>query len=178
MQCANCGAFLDQDSTFCGNCGRQVFNPSPPGGLVSGAGQYAGFWIRVLAFFIDSLIVVGSGVVLGFALAMLLAVLGGLSDLNYVPEFVFIYLLCGVGSWLYYALMESSARQATLGKSVLGLRVTDLGGNRITFGRATGRYFGKILSGLIFDIGFIMVGITDRKQGLHDMIAGTLVLRD
>jgi uncharacterized RDD family membrane protein YckC len=55
--------------------------------------------------------------------------------------------------------------------------VTDLAGNRIGFGRATGRFFAKILSGMIMYIGFIMIGFTDRKQGLHDMLAGTLVMR-
>ena len=60
---------------------------------------------------------------------------------------------------------------------MLGLRVTDLNGNRIGFGKATGRYFGKILSGMICFIGFIMVAFTEQQQGLHDMLAGTLVVR-
>ena len=84
-------------------------------------------------------------------------------------------ILSIVLSWLYSALLESSARGATLGKMVMGARVTDLSGGRISFGRATGRYFAKIISGMILAIGFIMVAFTARKQGLHDMIAGTLV---
>ena len=80
-------------------------------------------------------------------------------------------------SWLYEALMESSSYQATLGKMIFGMKVTDLYGNRISFARATGRHFAKILSGMILCIGFIMVGFTERKQGLHDLIAGTLVTR-
>jgi uncharacterized RDD family membrane protein YckC len=59
----------------------------------------------------------------------------------------------------------------------LGIRVTDLDGGRISFGRATGRYFGKILSGLILGIGFLMAAFTERKQALHDLLAGTLVVR-
>ena len=81
-------------------------------------------------------------------------------------------------SWLYEALMESSAYQATLGKMILGMKVTDLYGNRISFARATGRLFAKIVSAMILGIGFIMVGFTERKQGLHDMMAGTLVRRN
>jgi uncharacterized RDD family membrane protein YckC len=73
--------------------------------------------------------------------------------------------------------MESSSWQATLGKKILGLRVTDLAGNRITFARASGRFFGKILSGMILGIGFLMAGFTARKQALHDILAGCLVLR-
>jgi uncharacterized RDD family membrane protein YckC len=80
-------------------------------------------------------------------------------------------------SWIYYASMESSSWQATLGKKILGLRVTDLAGNRITFARASGRFFGKILSGMILGIGFLMAGFTARKQALHDILAGCLVLR-
>jgi len=78
--------------------------------------------------------------------------------------------------WLYYALMESSGRQATLGKMALGIKVVDRQGGRISFARATGRYFAKILSGLILMIGYLMAGFTSRKQALHDMVAGCLVV--
>lgn len=80
------------------------------------------------------------------------------------------------GAWLYFTLMESSKYQATLGKMALGIRVTDLSGSRASWGRVNGRYFASILSGMILGIGFIMAGITQKKQALHDMIAGTLVL--
>jgi len=79
--------------------------------------------------------------------------------------------------WIYEAAMESSSKQATLGKMALGLKVTDEQGGRISFARATGRYFAKIISGMILFIGYIMAGFTARKQALHDMIAGTLVTR-
>jgi uncharacterized RDD family membrane protein YckC len=79
--------------------------------------------------------------------------------------------------WLYYALLESSPHQASLGKMALGLIVTDLEGNRIGFGRATGRFFAKFLSALTLGIGYMMAGWTERKQALHDMIAGTRVMR-
>jgi uncharacterized RDD family membrane protein YckC len=74
-------------------------------------------------------------------------------------------------------LQESSSAQATIGKRIMGLRVMDLEGQRIGFAQASGRFFGKIISGLILDIGFIMAGFTERKQALHDMIAGTLVVK-
>jgi uncharacterized RDD family membrane protein YckC len=73
--------------------------------------------------------------------------------------------------------MESSAKQATVGKMALGIIVTDLEGRRLGFGRATGRYFAKILSALILGIGFLMAAFTERKQGLHDMVASTLVVK-
>ncbi len=86
-----------------------------------------------------------------------------------------LYLVLIVEIWLYFALMESSKFQGTVGKIAIGIIVTDMEGNRISFARAKGRYFGKILSSLIFMIGFIMAGFTEKKQALHDMLAGTLV---
>jgi uncharacterized RDD family membrane protein YckC len=73
--------------------------------------------------------------------------------------------------------MESSASGNTFGKRAVGIRVVDLQGQRISFGNATGRYFGKILSALIVLIGYFMAGFTARKQALHDMMAGTLVIK-
>jgi uncharacterized RDD family membrane protein YckC len=97
------------------------------------------------------------------------------------PMFLFFFLVF-LGflalHWPYFAAMESSERQATIGKSVLSLRVTDYEGRRISFGRATGRFFAKIVSGMVpLFIGYIMAAFTEKKQALHDMIAGTLVLR-
>jgi len=79
--------------------------------------------------------------------------------------------------WLYYALFEASHFQATPGKMALGLVVTDETGHRIGFGRATGRYFAKLISALILYIGFMMAGWTEKKQALHDILASTLVLK-
>jgi uncharacterized RDD family membrane protein YckC len=76
--------------------------------------------------------------------------------------------------WLYYALLESSARQATLGKRAVGIVVSDLNGRRVSFGRATGRFFGKTVSSILM-AGYIMAAFTEKKQGLHDMMAGTVV---
>jgi uncharacterized RDD family membrane protein YckC len=80
-------------------------------------------------------------------------------------------------NWLYFSLLESSGWQATLGKKALGLEVTDLAGRRISFGRATGRFFAKYISAIILMIGFLMAGFTEKKQALHDILAGTLVIR-
>jgi uncharacterized RDD family membrane protein YckC len=121
--------------------------------------SYAGFWLRFVASLID-------GIILMIVFAILYSVLGEAASLPGA-------LIC----WLYFALMESSEKQATFGKLALGLRVTNLEGERIGFGRATGRYFGKIVSQAILYIGYIMAGFTERKQGLHDMMASCLVVR-
>lgn len=140
--------------------------------------NYAGFWIRTGAYLIDSFVV-------GFVMILLVVVLGGVLGLASGGEpsdeaagglGILLYALIIGGQWLYFALMESSQKQATLGKMAVGIVVTDSRGERLSFGRATGRFFGKILSGMILYIGYIMVGFTERKQGLHDMIADTLVL--
>ena len=80
-----------------------------------------------------------------------------------------------VGNWLYEAIMESSTKQATVGKMIFNMKVTDLQGQRISFARASGRHFAKYLSALTIFIGYIMAGFSEKKQALHDMIAGTVV---
>ena len=143
---------------------------------------YAGFWLRLVAYIIDAIILGMVGVFAFFPLFM--ANIHTFRTQNpwevYTsmsrPLFA-IRLLALMLSWIYYASLESSSWQATLGKKLLGLRVTDLAGNRITFARASGRFFGKILSGMILGIGFLMAGFTARKQALHDILAGCLVLR-
>lgn len=80
--------------------------------------------------------------------------------------------------WVYTAGLTSSSFQATLGKKILGLKVVDQNGNRISFGKATGRFLASILSGLILGVGYLMVAFNPKKQGLHDQIAGTLVIKN
>lgn len=141
--------------------------------------SYGGFWRRVAAYFIDTVILyIGSsvvGAVLGVGIGASMAMMQSGQESIFTAAALTGGLITLVMQWLYFALMESSAMQATVGKLALGVIVTDLAGNRISFGRATGRYFAKILSAMILLIGYIMVGFTERKQGLHDMLAGTLV---
>jgi uncharacterized RDD family membrane protein YckC len=133
---------------------------------------YAGFWKRLGAFLIDFCILAFAFIVV--TLVSLKIVNVSLMDLK-KSRWMF-NLMWLIFNWLYYASMESSGCQATLGKMAWGLCVTDLDGRRISFGRATGRYFGKILSGLIIFFGYFMIAFTRQKQALHDMMAGTLVV--
>jgi uncharacterized RDD family membrane protein YckC len=146
--------------------------------------RYAGFWRRFGAAVAD-LIVVWLGITVLGRLGLPIynreeysATVEGLSaGVSFSFEYNGFGTVLGVlVSWLYFALQESSRRQATLGKLMLRIRVTDLAGARIGFGRATARHFAKYLSGVILMIGFVMAGLTRRKQALHDMIAGTLVV--
>jgi uncharacterized RDD family membrane protein YckC len=152
------------------------------------AAQFGGFWIRFVAYFLDSLII---GVPMWILIAIFaggtVASLGGTSTEQEqfeaaaaVGGIIFLIIIIAfVGVWLYEALMTSSERGATLGKRALGLRVVKSDGTRLTFGRATGRFFAKaFITGLIpFGIGYMMAGFTDRKRALHDMIADTVVIK-
>lgn len=130
---------------------------------VAGA-TYAGFWKRFAAYIVDVIALIVIGIIVRLILHLLHAP-GGI----YYPVGIVIY-------WLYFAYQESSVKQATLGKQALGIKVTDLEGNRISFARATGRYFAKYVSSFILMIGWIMAAFTEKKQALHDMIASTLVV--
>jgi uncharacterized RDD family membrane protein YckC len=151
--------------------------------------SYAGFWLRFVALVIDLIVIyfVRAILFMPFGLGTGLHGWHGMfhgshpQDLGELMPMlglaIRIAMISAVIQWLYFALSESSSWQATLGKKALGLSVTDLEGRRIGFGRATGRYFAKLLSSLILFIGWLMAGFTEKKQALHDMIAGTLVLR-
>jgi uncharacterized RDD family membrane protein YckC len=204
--CSKCGAALSADSTFCQSCGTPVPRPgsasTPAAGISPHAGvgaisyasnvTYAGFWLRFVAYIVD-------GFIVGFAVMALCIpfffLMGGVAILESLPRdgrehlqpahlaafLTMIFAFIGVGiilQWLYYAYLESGEKQATLGKQMLGLYVTDLSGNRISFARGSGRYFAKLITRLIpLGIGYIMAGFTERRQALHDMIASCLVLR-
>lgn len=133
---------------------------------------YGGFWIRVVAYIIDAILI---SLVLGVVTSVFGISYVNMEDVTQTdPKLNLLSLLV---AWLYFALMESSERGATVGKMAMGLRVVSNNGKRISFLNATGRYFAKIISALILCIGFIMIAFTDRKRGLHDMIASTLVIK-
>jgi uncharacterized RDD family membrane protein YckC len=129
--------------------------------------QYAGFWLRFGAALLDGLITGVAGCIVGgiagFAYAVSTGGAPGQGGSGANVGFQLFTNLLGVAiGWLYSALMESSSAQATLGKMACGIKVTDLNGNRISFGRATGRHFGKIISGIILLIGYMMAGWTEK----------------
>ena len=203
--CNQCGTQNSVQAKFCANCGMPFGMPSAPvspetvapqpatqpeavpvysAPLVTSpavATRYGGFWMRFVAAVIDGLLL---GIVVwpvGLVFVLMVGIAGhrvSMPDVgvHLVSGITVWTLFIGVG-WIYEASMESSSKQATVGKMALGLKVTDEGGLRISFPRASARYFGKILSRMTLLIGYIMAGFTARKQALHDMIAGTLVVR-
>ncbi len=196
LYCPNCGAPNPADSLFCSQCGAKLTPvdavpvatvqptavPSPITWVPAEAQvQYAGFWMRLVALILDRLLI---GVVLmPFYVAIIMSVVAAGDAVRMPDEGQMIVTAIGAGvlgliaQWLYFAVMESSRKQATFGKQLLGIKVTDLQGERITFARASGRFFGKILSSLTLLIGYIMAAFTERHQALHDMLAGTVVVK-
>jgi predicted Zn finger-like uncharacterized protein len=133
---------------------------------------YAGFWKRCAAAIIDGFSLMIGGFIIGGFIGLIYSLTMETSQGSDILGNVVGIAL----GWLYFAIMESSSKQGTLGKMALGIKVTDLSGNAISFGKATGRHFSKIISMIILSIGYLLAAFTPKKQGLHDMMAGCLVV--
>jgi uncharacterized RDD family membrane protein YckC len=154
--CSNCGKENDETAMYCQACGSALQTQTTPATAVA---NYAGFWQRFVAVLIDAIIIsaaTGTAVIATFGHGLAFGFLG---------------------PWLYEAFMMSSEWQATVGKRVMSIVVTDLDGGRISFARATGRHFAKYISAFVLGIGFLMAPFTSKKQALHDIIAETLVVK-
>jgi uncharacterized RDD family membrane protein YckC len=201
MFCPKCGKETDALGKFCQWCGADIVsNPVTPvatpeeeeeGG--PDVGVYAGLGRRIVAFIVDKILIL----LLDVVAVAVLGLFRGLQNLYFfavqgapveslTPEgtsaALFGSIVAAYGiviiviPWLYYAGFESSRSQATPGKLLMRIIVTDLEGNKPTFARVTLRHFAKIISTLIIFLGFLMIGLTKKRQGLHDKIAGCLVL--
>ncbi len=139
---------------------------------------YAGFARRFAALFVDGLVLIVPGFVLSFLLGIPFAILmhGYDERTRNIAQFVFGMVVGLLLRGAYFAVMESSKEQGTIGKRALGIKVTNASGAKLTFTEALGRWFAASLSHLTLYIGFFMAGFTDRKRALHDMVAGTLVV--
>jgi uncharacterized RDD family membrane protein YckC len=199
MFCLKCGKETDSSGKFCQWCGADIASvPEKPVATPEeedgpDIGVYAGLGRRLIAFIVDAILIL----LFGLVAAAVFGLLRGLQNayfyfVQHVPadqlttdgSMIALYssivasygLLIIVIPWLYYAGFESSRSQATPGKLLMHIVVTDMNGNKPTFARVTLRHFAKILSTLIIFIGFLMIGLTKKRQGLHDSIAGCLVL--
>jgi uncharacterized RDD family membrane protein YckC len=157
--------------------------------------SYAGFWRRFLAGIIDLFVMVvfvipciitwqKHSLLLDQAMNQLMV---GSIDVNIYPELshqisiygILFYICLGVliiFNWLYFAISEKSKYQGTLGKQLLGIKVTDINGNKLTFLKSNARYWAKYISTFIFFIGYVLTAFTKKKQALHDIIVKTLVV--
>jgi uncharacterized RDD family membrane protein YckC/Tfp pilus assembly major pilin PilA len=180
MYCAKCGEQNLDTNRSCRKCGASLIASgeqnawSPSNASIEGerakptSDVYAGFWPRVGAYVIDYFVYVAGSFVLGIALAPVAA-----SE----SAGAIVFLVSLLAMFFYDVLMHCSSYQATLGKLALGIKVTDLAGERIGFAQATGRFFAEILTAFTIGIGYVMAAFTERRQTLHDKIAGTLVVK-
>ncbi len=160
--------------------GQATGAPGAPGGIFSGVtlpppagyAAYAGFWLRAGAYLIDSILLAIVLMIVWFPQ------ISKMTDPMDLQKDTKLLAVAFVMSWFYYAVFESSRLQGTPGKKAFRLKVTDLDGRRINFFRATMRHWGKLVSGLLFYVGYVMAGFTPRRQALHDMMAGCLVVRE
>lgn len=123
-----------------------------------------GFWLRLVAFIVDAVLIT----------MFLIGIQSYLPINPRSPAFEGVSILI---FWLYFALLESSHFEGTIGKMAAHLKVTDYGGRRISFLHATARYFAGWVSATIFCVGFLIIAFTKRKQGLHDFMTRTIVVR-
>ena len=185
MYCPKCGIELKRQSNFCANCGQNLqslFNEgveplSKPTDVDYRSQpqkteiEYAGFWRRLAALFIDNIMLSIIGFVYGFFFFTFL--------IKTEPEvLIVLYYIWGILiTWLYYSILESSNEQATIGKKTMGIIVVDLSGKKVSFARASGRYFSKYFSILTIGIGYLMIAFSTKKQALHDKISDCLVIK-
>ena len=185
-----CGAPLQQTVGEAPTATPPVYGTDPAPSYSPSAipPDYAGFWRRFFASMIDGVIVGTISLVIYFPLAIVIGLAGfagassggDLSSLEGLIEGPLVALNWIVSisiSWAYEAILTASSKQATIGKLALGMIVTDLEGNRLSLGRSTGRYFGKWVSSMTLGIGYLIQPFTAKRQALHDLIAGTLVVK-
>jgi uncharacterized RDD family membrane protein YckC len=201
MFCPKCGKETDASGKFCQWCGADIESvaaQSPPAAFPEEdegpeIGVYAGLGRRFVACIVDLILVI----LLGLVAVSGLGLFRGLQNAYFylvqkipadqltvegttgalIGSILAAYgILLVVVPWLYFAGFESSRSQATPGKVLMNLVVTDMDGQKPTFARTSLRFFGKFISAIIIFIGFLMIGFTQKRQGLHDKIAGCLVL--
>ncbi len=153
--------------------GQPINNNEPQYGqpINNNEPQYAGFWLRFIALIIDGMIIFGMFFCIGYIMGII-GLPNLLTENDNFGDAIGIIII-----WLYFAIMESSPRQATFGKTALRLKVTDINLNNLSFAKASLRHFGKIISTITIFIGYIIAGFSNKKQALHDIIAGTLVIK-
>ncbi|HWR35795.1 MAG TPA: RDD family protein [Clostridia bacterium] len=182
--CPGCGNEITTEAHYCHLCGVTLGGGESAhrfGAFVRDSVEYGAIWRRFLASAIDAVLVMSVVATVAIAFTWTMEVVSpalGLDreDSRFLCGMVAVVLWM-VADWLYNARMQSSSLQATIGKRFMRLKVTDLSGERISFAQATARHFAKFLSTFAAFVGFFITILSKRSQALHDMVAGTLVVR-
>lgn len=157
----------------CAWCKDRFFQKVKEGVDVGGNFVYGGFWIRVLAYLLDYVITM---VIVGIAAFAMGLALAGLFMGNDVAVGIIAQVMGMIAAILYEVLFIGGLA-ATPGKMACGLKVVLPDGGRVSYSRALGRVFAKMISGVILCIGYIMIGFDDEKRSLHDRICNTRVVK-
>jgi uncharacterized RDD family membrane protein YckC/RNA polymerase subunit RPABC4/transcription elongation factor Spt4 len=182
QQCWGCNTAFPMDETTCPTCGLVMKKPGSGPAMPEVASlqrltiSYAGCTRRAAAHILDMLVILFAFYGLGFVIGLLSPFLGGDAPADGPTWHTVTYGLTIVCTWLYFAIFESSPRQATPGKVILGMRVTDEDGEGLTFFFATVRFFAKFLPGPLL-VGYLMALVTERRQAFHDKVVDSVVVR-
>jgi uncharacterized RDD family membrane protein YckC len=184
MFCTRCGTLVAVSGKFCAQCGTPTESAHSRSPVLPARPQlqmppfmrtlsYAPFLRRVGAHIIDTIVVYGCS----FAALVLMTLVADIAAKEHSGPLMALTVVAVLSfQWWYYANAESSPLQATLGKQAVGLKVTDLNGTRISFGRASARFAAKLLNGLLLGSGFLLAPFTSKHQALHDLLAATVVI--
>ena len=190
MYCSRCGTWTPDAASTCARCGEPL-TPSPvhapaaapmspvepqPAMPAEPAQRYAGFWRRFAAMFVDGLLLFFPDAILRVSLGLPTVFSAHVLRQDEMGRFLFAIAVSTATWWLYCGLLESSAWRGTLGQQLLGIRVGDRGGRRISFARATAHYFAQWLSVMLCGIGYLFNLWTRHRQTLHDMVAGCVLI--
>ena len=180
--CSECGqAFAEDDMIrfedvwVCATCKPIFVQKIKEGVTLAGVMEYAGFWIRLGAWFIDWIILAIASSIIYFPLSFM-----GIFSFDQPAVFAVIQLFSTILNFIIPAAYESwfvGKYAATPGKMACKLKVVMADGTRISLARSIGRHFAKYISGMIFGIGYIMAGFDDQKRALHDRICDTRVIK-
>ena len=179
-RCTECGGSFPADELIpiggglvCAACKPVAVQKLKEGVEITGDYHYGGFWIRFAAKFVDGLILYAVAFVAQKIMAMVIA--PGLPG-HPNPALIFGGVGIGLGIRAFYNIWFIGKLGATPGKMACGLRVICSDGEKVSYARATGRFFAEILSGMIFAIGYIMAAFDEQKRALHDRICDTRVI--
>jgi len=179
MYCSKCGTWALDSDTLCSRCGAALQVDREPLVLTAAPApvplrqpSYAGFWRRFGTMLVDYMVCFPFG-----ATVRILLGIGVFESLDWTRDSLFVLGFGMLSGWLYDALMESSRWQGTLGQQLLGVRVTDRQGRRVSFARASARHFGQYLSIFTLGIGYLAIAFNRRKLALHDWLSGCELVR-
>ncbi len=187
MFCSKCGSSLKEGDLFCPICGGSVEPTVSNNSEINNLGtnntkvSYASFGKRFVAYILDALIVYGA-TFLALVLIFAIMIMNGYSEAQ-LDELVLSESMLIIENSIYFILLtvyvsvfHSSSKQATFGKMAMKIKVTDMDGKRITFGKAFLRELATYISAFTLFIGYLMAAFTEKKQALHDIMVATLVV--